>query len=88
MSKFVDRLARVAHINNGHPPTSISEYAKPWDELSERQKDAYRGIIRAVLFEAREPTEEMEIAAGRDHCSDDHYEPRETWKLMIDKALE
>ena len=34
--------------------------------------------IRAAIAAMREPTEQMEIVAGRDHCGDDHYAPRET----------
>lgn len=42
---------------------------------------------RLCLEAMRQPTEAMEIVAGRDRVSDDHNDPYTTWLLMIDEAL-
>ena len=44
-------------------------------------------LARAAIAAMSKPTEAMEIAAGRDYCSDDHYDPLRTWQIMIATAL-
>lgn len=42
---------------------------------------------RLAIEAMRQPTEAMEIVAGRDNVAGDHGDPRSTWVLMIDEAL-
>jgi hypothetical protein len=58
-----------------------------FEDMGESEKEFALLNARAMIEAMREPSEGMEIAAGRDHCGDDHYGPHETWRRMIDAAL-
>ena len=83
-SEFVERLAKA--VADAMFTYRGGRTSMPYPASSERREAI--AYVRAALVAAREPTEAMQIRAGRDHCSDDHYDPEQTWEMMIDAALE
>ena len=74
----LDRLARAAH--------------RAFDANMCEDTDTWKQVARAVLREAREPTEEMIAAAnamgvGFEGVPYQHPSPRESWQAMMDKLI-
>lgn len=70
-TEFIDRLACALHGGD----------RAIWDKLSASLKSCYRGDVRRVLKEARQPDRDM-LNAAEGIVAD------RIWKAMIDKGLE
>lgn len=80
MTEVVKRVAYAIWLKKPGGSTLLPFHLQP-------DHDQYIKQARAAIGAMREPTEAMEIAAGRDNLRGDHYAPGEAWRIMIDEAL-
>lgn len=93
----LERAAKALHRHNGLYPQDATgldaEWERAWDSLFESQRQDYRDLVREVVKQIREPTQDM-ITIGACPILDAQCDPVSAitvsgpvWQAMIDELL-
>jgi len=82
----IDRLAKAMPLITDNGVNEALTLGMFWDspQMTEQAKDGYRAQVRAILREARDPSEEMEFIAELDT---ERHDVVKVWETMIDVLM-